>query len=100
MCQGSVITFNCSAYGTPSVDTYELLENGVSVRNGHKNLGMWSRNMLTGGVFNYKFMAKNSTGTAYSMTVTVTVNDKQMSTRGVDRALHWHRRGHEFNFHR
>ena len=81
------------------MDTYELLENGVSVRNVYNSLGMWSRNMLTGGVFNYKCMAKNSAGTAYSMTVTVTVNGKQMSTRGVDRALHWHRRGHEFNFH-
>ena len=78
VCQGFVITFNCLANGFPLVDTYELLENGVSVRNGSHSLGMWSRNMSTGGVFNYKCMAKNPAGTAYSMNVTVTVSGKQI----------------------
>ena len=77
VCQGSVVTFNCSADANPPVDTYHLLENGVYVRNGSNGLGMWSRNMSTGGVFNYKCIANNSVGTAYSMSVTVTVNGKQ-----------------------
>ena len=47
------------------------------VRNGSNSLEMWSRNMSTGGVFNYKCIANNSVGTAYSMSVTVTVNGKQ-----------------------
>ena len=59
------------------MDTYQLFENGVSVSNSSNSLGMWSRNMSTGGVFNYKCMANNSAGTAYSMSVTVTVNGKQ-----------------------
>ena len=53
VCQGSVVTFNCSADANPPVDTYHLLENGVYVRNGSNSLEMWSRNMSTGGVFNY-----------------------------------------------
>ena len=77
VCQGSVVTFNCSADANPPVDTYHLLENGVYVRNGSNSLEMWSRNMSTGGVFNYKCIANNSVGTAYSMSVTVTVNGKQ-----------------------
>ena len=78
MCKGSVVTFNCSADGIPPVDTHELLENGVSVRNGSNILGMTSRNMSTPGVFNYKCMARNSAGTAYSMSVTVNVNGKHL----------------------
>ena len=72
-----MVTFNCSADANPPVDTYHLLENGVYVRNGSNGLGMWSRNMSTGGVFNYKCIANNSVGTVYSMSVTVTVNGKQ-----------------------
>ena len=59
------------------MDTYQLLENDEPVSNGNNSLGMWSRNMPTGGVFNYKCMANNAAGTAYSMSVTVTVNGKQ-----------------------
>ena len=59
------------------MDTYRLLENGAPVRNGSNSLEMWSRNMSTGGVFNYKCIAENSVGTVYSMNVTVTVNGKQ-----------------------
>ena len=77
VCQGSVVTVNCSADGNPPVDTYQLLENGVPVRDSSNSPGMWSRNMSTGGVFNYKCMANNSAGTAYSMSVTVTVNGGQ-----------------------
>ena len=77
VCQGSVVTFNCSADGKPPVDTYQLLENGVPVRDSSNSLGMWSRNMSTGGVINYKCMADNSVGTAYSMSVPVTVNGKK-----------------------
>ena len=73
-----MVTFNCSANGIPLVDTYELLENGVLVRNGSNSPGMWSRNMSTKGVFNYKCMAKNSVGTAYSMSLNVTVDGKQI----------------------
>ena len=77
VCQGSVVTFNCSADGKPPVDIYQLLENGEPVSNGSNSLGMWSRNMPTGGEFNYTCMANNAAGTAYSMSLTVTVNGKQ-----------------------
>ncbi|XP_022793088.1 hemicentin-1-like isoform X3 [Stylophora pistillata] len=73
VCQGTVVTFNCSADGIPLVDTYQLLENDKPVSDGSNRLGMWTRNMSTGGVFKYKCMANNSAGTAYSMR-TVTVN--------------------------
>ena len=59
------------------MDTYQLLENGVSVSNGSNSLGMWSRDMSAGGEFNYTCMANNTVGTAYSMSLTVTVNGKQ-----------------------
>ena len=77
VCQGSVVTFNCAADGKPPVDAYQLLENGVSVSNGGNSLGMWSRNMSTGGEFHYTCMANNAAGTAYGMSSTVTVNSKQ-----------------------
>ena len=72
-----MVTFNCSADGNPPVDTYQLLENGVPVRDSSSSLAMWSRNISTVGAFYYKCMAKNSVGTAYSMNVTVTLNGKQ-----------------------
>ncbi|XP_022777667.1 hemicentin-2-like, partial [Stylophora pistillata] len=74
VCQGTVVTFNCSADGNPAVETYQLLENDSPVSDGSNHLGMWSRNMSSGGVSIYKCMANNSVGTAYSMTLTVTVN--------------------------
>ena len=76
-CQAFVVTFNCSADGNPPVDTYQLLENGVPVRDSSSSLAMWSRNISTVGTFDYKCMANNSVGTAYSMNVTVTLNGKQ-----------------------
>ena len=98
VCQGSVVTFNCSADANPPVDTYHLLENGVYVRNGSNGLGMWSRNMSTGGVFNYKCIANNSVGTAYSMSVTVTVNGKQQIENYLMRILRCYIMGGFFNF--
>ena len=70
-------TFNCSADGNPPVDTYQLLENGVPVRDSSSSLAMWSRNISTVGAFDYQCMANNSVGKAYSMNVTVTLNGKQ-----------------------
>ena len=72
-----MVTFNCSADGNPPVDTHQLLENGVPVRDSSSSLAMWSRNISTVGAFDYKCMANNSVGTAYSMNVTVTLNGKQ-----------------------
>lgn len=56
---------------------YQLLENGVPEGNGSNSRGMWSRNMSTAGEFNYTCMANNAVGTAYGMSLTVTVNGKQ-----------------------
>ena len=98
VCQGSVVTVNCSADGNPPVDTYQLLENGVPVRDSSNSPGMWSRNMSTGGVFNYKCIANNSVGTAYSMSVTVTVNGKQQIENYLMRILRCYIMGGFFNF--
>lgn len=59
------------------MDTYQLLENGVPVGYGSNSRGMWSRNMSTEGEFNYRCMANNAVGTAYGISLTVTVNGKQ-----------------------
>ena len=59
------------------MDAYHLFENGVPVSNGSNSLGMWSRNMSTGGEFHYTCMANNVVGTVYGMISTVTVNGKQ-----------------------
>ncbi|XP_022793077.1 hemicentin-1-like [Stylophora pistillata] len=75
VCQGTVVIFHCSADGNPPVDTYQLLENDKPVSAGSNRLGMWSRNMSSGGVSIYKCMANNSAGTAYSMSLNVTVNE-------------------------
>ena len=72
-----MVSFNCSADGNLPVNTYQLLENDTLVSNGRNSLGMWSRNMSTGGVFIYKCVAKNAAGTANSSSLTVTVNGKQ-----------------------
>ena len=58
------------------MDTYQLLENGVPVGFGSNSRGIWSRNMSTRGEFNYTCIANNAAGTAYSMSLTVTVNGK------------------------
>ncbi|XP_022807335.1 hemicentin-2-like [Stylophora pistillata] len=84
VCRGTVVTFNCSAEGIPAVDKYQLLENDSPVSDGSNSLGMWSRNMSSGGVSIYKCMANNSAGTAYSMSLNVTVNVRSSIEEIVD----------------
>ena len=72
-CQGGSISFNCSADANPSVTSYQLFENDTAILATNTS-GMWSRNLTNGGVFIYKCVANNTLGSAYSTSVTVTVN--------------------------
>ncbi|XP_067028898.1 hemicentin-1-like isoform X2 [Acropora muricata] len=73
VCQGDIISFNCTANSNPAIHTYQLYVNGTMV-NEASSTGVWNRTMTTGGVFVYKCMVNNTIGTAMSMDVFVTVN--------------------------
>ena len=79
VCQGEIITFNCSSNSNPAVDTYQLYVNG-SVVNEVSSTGVWNRTMTTGGLFVYKCIASNKIGTAESMDVPVAVNGNDIHT--------------------
>ena len=73
VCQGEIITFNCSANSNPAVYTYQWYVNETMV-NEVVSTGVWNRTMTTGGVFVYKCNVNNTIGTAMSESVTITVN--------------------------
>ena len=73
VCQGELITFNCSANSNPAVQTYQLYVNETMV-NEVSSTGVRNRTMTTGGVFVYKCNVKNTVGTAMSENVAITVN--------------------------
>ena len=77
-CAGEVISFNCSANANPGVTSYQLFENETAILNTSAS-GMWNKTLESGGVFVYKCVANNSIGSEYSMSITVTVNGKQIS---------------------
>ncbi|XP_068685519.1 uncharacterized protein [Montipora foliosa] len=73
VCNGSSITFNCSAYSNPMVHTYHLYENENMVEE-ISSTGVWTRTMSAGGEFVFKCMVNNTVGTAMSPSVSVTVS--------------------------
>ena len=73
VCQGEIITFNCSAISNPAVYTYQWYVN-ESMVNEVISTGVWNRAMTTGGVFVYKCKVNNTIGTAMSENITITVN--------------------------
>ena len=73
VCQGEIITFNCSAISNPAVHTYQLYMNETMVTE-VSSTGVWNITMTTGGVFVYKCKVNNTIGTAMSENVTITVN--------------------------
>ena len=75
-CTGEVISFNCSVNANPGVTSYQLFENETAILNTSAS-GMWRKTLESEGVFVYKCVANNSLGSEYSMSVTVTVNDRQ-----------------------
>ena len=77
-CTREVISFNCSANANPGVTSYQLFENETVILN-TSALGMWSKTLENKGFFVYKCVANNSLGSAYSMSVSVTVNGKKIS---------------------
>lgn len=77
VCSGTNIVFNCSADGNPQAHTYQLYENDIAVNN-VTSLGVWSRTMSVGGVFNYRCVASNIIGTASSPSVNITANGKNI----------------------
>ena len=76
-CKEEVISFNCSANANPGVTSYQLFENESAILNTSTS-GMWGKNLENKGVFVFKCVAKNSLGSAYSTSVTVAVNGKQI----------------------
>ena len=78
-CAGEVISFNCSANANPGVTSYQLFENETAILSTSAS-GMWNKTLESGGVFVYKCVANNSIGSEYSMSITVTVNGKQISS--------------------
>ena len=73
LCQGDIISFNCSAYANPSVASYQLFENKTAILDTNPS-GMWNRRLPAGGVFMYKCMANNYLGSEDSLPVIVEVN--------------------------
>ena len=73
VCQGEIITFNCSANSNFAVHTYRLYVNGSMV-NEVSSTGVWNRTITTGGVSVYKCKVNNTIGTAMSENVSITVN--------------------------
>ena len=88
VCQGDIITFNCTANSNPAVHTYQLYVNETMVNetmvNETSSTGVWNRRVTTGGVFVYKCMVNNTIGTAMSMDVSVTVNGNDMFLQQAD----------------
>ena len=76
-CKGEVISFNCSANANPGVTSYQLFENESAILNTSAS-GMWGKYLENKGVFVFKCVVKNSLGSAYSTSVTVAVNGKQI----------------------
>ena len=79
VCQGEIITFNCSANSNPAVHTYQLYVNGTMVYE-TSSTGVWNTTMTTGGVFVYKCTTNNTIGTEMSMGVFVIVNGKRFQS--------------------
>ena len=75
-CRGMAMSFNCSANAYPGVTSYQLFENETTILNTSVS-GMWSKTLESERVLFTK-AANNSLGSEYSMSVTVTVNGKQI----------------------
>ncbi|XP_068733582.1 fibroblast growth factor receptor 4-like [Montipora capricornis] len=74
VCNGTTISFNCSAEtANPMELNYQLYENNMMI-GVVSSTGVWNKTMTVGGVFVYKCMVNNSVGTAMSSTVSVNVN--------------------------
>jgi len=71
ICEGDIISINCSADGRPSVHTYQLFENDIQVPDSDAT-GVWNRTMSAQGNFTYRCVANNTVGTN-DKNVTVTV---------------------------
>ncbi|XP_068733321.1 hemicentin-1-like [Montipora capricornis] len=75
VCNGTTISFNCSAEtANPMELNYQLYENNMMIGS-ISTTGFWNKTMTVGGVFVYKCMVNNSVGTAVSSAVSVNVND-------------------------
>ena len=78
-CTADVISFNCSANANPGMTSYQLFENETVILNTSAS-GMWTKILESEGTFIYKCVASNSIGSEYSISVTVTVNGKKISS--------------------
>ncbi|XP_068686491.1 B-cell receptor CD22-like [Montipora foliosa] len=75
VCNGTTISFNCSAEtGNPMSLNYQLYENNTMI-DVISSTGVWNKTSWTvGGVFFYECVVNNSVGTAMSLNVSVNVN--------------------------
>ena len=72
-CKGDVVNFTCSADANPAVSSYQLFESDTTILDTNA-VGMWNKNLTSGGVYFYKCEAKNTLESMYSTSVTLTVN--------------------------
>ena len=72
-CKGDVVNFTCSADANPAVTSYQLFESD-NITLETNAVGMWNKIFTSGGVYFYKCEAKNTLGSMYSTSVTLTVN--------------------------
>ena len=78
VCNGTNVTFNCSAAdANPMELTYELYENNVLISN-DRNTGVWNKTITSAGVVVYRCKVSNVFGSLYSPNVFMTVNGKQL----------------------
>ena len=78
VCNGTNVTFNCSAADAkPNELTYELYENNVLISN-ERNTGFWNKTITSAGVVVYRCKVSNVFGSLYSPNVFMTVYGKQL----------------------
>ncbi|XP_068734047.1 hemicentin-1-like [Montipora capricornis] len=71
VCNGTTISFNCSAEtANPMELNYRLYENNVMIGI-NTSTGVWDKRMTVGGVFIYRCIVSNSVGTALSSAMSV-----------------------------
>ena len=76
---GSTVTIECTAGGTPSVFTYQWMKNGVNI-SGETNSTLTISSVTTSDIGEYKCTPSNSFGSTNSSSSILSVNGKFTNT--------------------